>query len=215
MAKSLSSMRISYELDHLGDTEVDPDPFIQFSSWFDEATASGVSEANAMMVSTIDEAGQPSSRVVLMKQFSADGFVFYSNYESRKGRDISSHPQVAALFYWPSLQRQVRVTGVAMRLSPEASDTYFQNRPRGSQIGAIVSPQSQDVPNRQWLEDHFAKAEQDFENVESLQRPEHWGGYRILPEAIEFWQGRPNRMHDRVRYERKSEGNWSIHRLAP
>lgn len=215
MARSLSSMRLSYELDTLGDTEVAADPFVQFSRWFDEASDAGVAEANAMMLSTVREDGQPSSRVVLLKAFSADGFVFYTNYDSRKGREIAGHPQVAALFYWPTLQRQVRIAGIAEKVSPEQSDAYFRNRPRGSQLGAIVSPQSEVVPDRAWLEDRFAAAEQEYADQENLDRPDHWGGYRIVPGSIEFWQGRPNRLHDRIRYERTADGRWTIHRLAP
>jgi len=215
MARSLTSMRMSYERDTLGDTEVDRDPFEQFSHWFDEAIDNGPGEANAMMVSTVGPDGQPSSRVVLMKAFGPDGFDFYTNYDSQKGQEIEAHPQVAALFYWPSLQRQVRITGVARKLTPEQSDAYFRSRPRGSQIGAIVSPQSEVVPDRAWLEAHFARAERDLEGRETLDRPDHWGGFRIVPQTIEFWQGRPNRLHDRIRYERAAHGNWEIHRLAP
>lgn len=215
MSKSLSSMRMSYELDALGDTEVDGDPFVQFSRWFDEATGAGTAEANAMMVSTVGADGQPSSRVVLMKAFGPDGFVFYTNYESQKGTELIAHPQVAALFYWPTLQRQVRITGRARKLAPEESDAYFHSRPRGSQIGAIVSPQSRIVPDRAWLEAHFAEAERELEGQHTLTRPENWGGFRIVPDAIEFWQGRPNRLHDRIRYSRAHDGRWEMDRLAP
>lgn len=215
MARSLSSMRLSYELDVLGDSEVSDDPFVQFSHWFDEARGTGPDEANAMTLSTVSDDGQPSSRVVLMKAFGPDGFVFYTNYDSQKGREIAARPQVAASFYWPSLQRQVRITGIAEKLAPKLSDAYFQSRPRGSQIGAIVSPQSQIVPDRTWLEDRFATAKRDLEGQETLERPSHWGGFRIVPQTVEFWQGRPNRLHDRIRYEREQDGPWSIHRLAP
>ncbi|HWV23899.1 MAG TPA: pyridoxamine 5'-phosphate oxidase [Thermomicrobiales bacterium] len=215
MTRSLSSMRMSYELDVLGDTEIDSDPVAQFSRWFDEAIAAGPGEANAMMVSTVGADGQPSSRVVLMKAFGPGGFEFYTNYDSQKGQEIAAHPRIAALFYWPTLQRQVRITGIAEKLSPEQSDAYFHSRPRGSQIGAIVSPQSQVVPDRAWLEEHFAMATHELEGQMTLERPDHWGGFRIVPETIEFWQGRPNRLHDRIRYDRGEDGRWSIHRLAP
>lgn len=215
MAKSLSTMRMSYELDHLGDREIEADPIDQFSVWFSEVLETQVIEANALMLSTAGEDAHPSSRVVLMKEFDSRGFVIYTNYESQKGREISVNPNVAALFYWPTLQRQVRICGVAHKLSPEESDTYFHSRPYGSQLGAIVSPQSQPVPNREWLESKFASAEEKYSGMEELPRPEHWGGFRIEPDSIEFWQGRPNRLHDRIRYDRQPDGTWTHQRLAP
>jgi len=215
MAKSLSSMRMSYELDQLGDREIESDPISQFSIWFSEVLETQVIEANALMLSTVDQHAHPSSRVVLMKQFDARGFVVYTNYDSRKGREIAANPNVAALFYWPTLQRQVRICGVAHKLSAEESDSYFHSRPYGSQLGAIVSPQSQPVPDRAWLESQFAEAEETYRGMDELPRPEHWGGYRIEPDSIEFWQGRPNRLHDRIRYDRQSDGTWTHQRLAP
>jgi pyridoxamine 5'-phosphate oxidase len=206
---------MSYELDQLGDREVDSDPMAQFTAWFTEVLETNITEANALMLSTVGEDNRPSSRVVLMKQFDARGFVFYTNYQSRKGREIAANPNVAALFYWPTLQRQVRIYGVAHQIPAEESDEYFHSRPIGSQIGSIVSPQSQEVPDRAWLEARFAEAEEEFQGADSLARPDHWGGYRIEPDSIEFWQGRPNRLHDRIQYDREADGRWSIHRLAP
>ena len=215
MAESLSSMRMSYELDHLGDREANRDPIAQFSTWFDEVLATESGEANALMLSTVGADHHPSSRVVLMKQFDARGFVIYTNYESQKGRESAENPYVSALFYWPTLQRQVRINGVARRVSAEESDAYFHSRPIGSQMGAIISPQSQQIPDRAWLEARFEEAEQKYADTDTLPRPDHWGGIRIAPESIEFWQGRPNRLHDRIRYDRQADGSWVIHRLAP
>ena len=215
MAKSVSSMRMSYELDQLGDREVDSDPLTQFATWFDEVLDTDIAEANALILSTVSETHHPSSRVVLMKQYDSRGFVFFTNYESQKGKEIASNPNVSALFYWPSLQRQVRISGVARKIDAGESDAYFQSRPVGSQIGSTVSPQSRTVPDRAWLENRFAEAEASFEGVETLPRPDHWGGFRIEPETIEFWQGRPNRLHDRIRYELQPSGSWTVQRLAP
>lgn len=215
MAKSVSSMRMSYEFDQLGDREVDGDPMTQFANWFAEVLDTDIAEANALMLSTVSEANHPSSRVVLMKQYDAHGFVFFTNYESQKGREIASNPNVSALFYWPTLQRQVRICGIARKIDAEQSDAYFHSRPVGSQIGSTVSPQSRQVPDRAWLEARFAEAEAALEGVETLSRPDHWGGFRIEPVSIEFWQGRPNRLHDRIRYDLQPDGTWGVQRLAP
>lgn len=215
MTEPLSSMRMSYELARLGDSDVDRDPLAQFSRWFAEVLETNVGEANAMVLSTVGADHHPSSRTLLMKQFDQRGIVFFSNYESEKGRDIAENPWVAALFYWPSLQRQVRICGIARQIPGEESDAYFASRPPGSQIGAIVSPQSREIPDREWLEARFADAERKLTGHDALTRPAHWGGYRIEPESIEFWQGRPNRLHDRIRYDRLDDGSWTIRRLAP
>ena len=215
MNKPISSMRMSYELARLGDEDADRDPMAQFSRWFAEVLETHAGEANALILSTVGSNNVPSSRTVLMKQFDQRGFVFFTNYESQKGREIAANPHVAALFYWPSLQRQVRIGGVAVRISEEESDAYFQTRPRGSQIGAVVSPQSQEIPDRTWLETRFERTEEAVKRGEMLDRPEHWGGFRIEPDSMEFWQGRPNRLHDRIRYRRGDDGSWSIRRLAP
>lgn len=215
MAETVSSMRLSYELARLGDSDVDRDPMVQFTHWFTEVCDTNVSEANAMVVSTVGPDNIPSSRTVLLKQFDQRGFVFFTNYESQKGREIDNNPHVAALFYWPSLQRQVRIVGTAAPVTAAESDQYFASRPLGSQLGALVSPQSMPIPDREWIEQRFAEAERTIVHGERVERPAHWGGYRIVPRSIEFWQGRPNRLHDRVRYRRNEDNAWLIERLAP
>lgn len=208
-------MRITYRLHHLGDKDVSADPIEQFRIWFDEVCTTDIIEANAMVLSTVSADCRPSSRTVLMKGFDERGIVFYTNYASRKGREIDANPAVSVLFYWPSLQRQVRWSGTAMRVDPEESDTYFHQRPRGSQIGAVASPQSEPIPDRAWLASQFASLEAEYGEEREIPRPEHWGGYRVAPETIEFWQGRENRLHDRILYSRDDQGNWQHHRLAP
>jgi len=208
-------MRISYKLDRLGDRDVLRDPIEQFRTWFEEVVSTDVVEANAMILSTVGQDCRPSSRAVLMKRFDADGIVFFTNYSSQKGREIEVNPYVSALFYWPSLQRQVRWSGPATRLPVEESDEYFQTRPRGSQIGAHVSPQSQAIPGREWLSDRFAELTAAFGENADIPRPDHWGGYRIAPETIEFWQGRENRLHDRILFTRTDHGGWQTRRIAP
>lgn len=216
MTKNVPSMRMSYEMDHLGDHEALDDPIQQFERWFDEARATAdIVEANAMIVTTVGEDCRPSARTVLMKRFDAQGIVFFTNYDSQKGREIAANPRVEVLFYWPSLQRQVRWSGVASKLPPEESDEYFHSRPRGSQLGSFVSPQSQPVPDRDWLQQRFHQVEAQFADSPVIPRPDHWGGFRIAPEKIEFWQGRPNRLHDRLRYTLESDGTWSRQRIAP
>lgn len=215
MTKHVPAMRISYELNQLGDTDIAPDPIAQFRAWFEEVCAADVIEANAMVISTVGEDCRPSSRTVLMKGFDERGVIFFTNYESRKGRDIEENPHVAALFYWPSVQRQVRMSGLATKLPPDESDAYFGQRPRGSQIGALASPQSEPIPNQSWLVDRFASLEAQYGEDLEIPRPEHWGGYRIEPESIEFWQGRQNRLHDRILYTRDEQGTWHNQRLAP
>lgn len=215
MTKNVSSMRIPYTLGQLGDRDVDPDPIVQFGIWFDEISQTSIAEANAMVVSTVSADCRPSSRTVLMKGFDAEGIVFYTNYASRKGRELDANPAISVLFYWPTLQRQVRWSGFASRLDAEASDAYFHQRPRGSQIGALASPQSEPIPDRAWLAGRFAELEARYGDDAEIPRPEHWGGYLVRPESIEFWQGRENRLHDRILYTRDEEGGWTHQRLAP
>jgi len=215
MAETLSSMRLSYELARLGDRDVDRDPIVQFTHWFTEICETAIAEANAMVISTVGPDNAPSSRTVLLKQFDQRGFVFFTNYESQKGRELAGNPNVAALFYWPTLQRQVRIAGIAAPITAAESDQYFASRPLGSQLGAIVSPQSEPIPGREWLEERFAAAERGIGENGHVTRPAHWGGYRIVPRSVEFWQGRPNRLHDRIRYRRAGGDAWEIERLAP
>jgi pyridoxamine 5'-phosphate oxidase len=194
---------------------VDANPFRQFERWFAEVKASGVNEQDAisMTLATADSEGQPSARIVLLKSFDERGFVFYTNYNSRKGQDITGNPRVCLLFYWSPLWRQVRIEGTIEKVSEAESDEYFNSRPSGSRIGAWASDQSQRVENRGALEKRFD--EFDLKFADNVPRPPHWGGYRIKPQLIEFWQGRENRLHDRLRYSLRSDGTWTIERLAP
>lgn len=207
-------MRREYHARDLIEEQVRDDPLRQFQEWFDDAVHSGAVEPNAMVIATVDAACRPSQRTVLLKHLDEAGFVFYTNYESRKGRDLAGNPHVALLFFWPELERQVRITGLARRLDSAASDAYFAERPRGSQIGSMASPQSQVVPNRQWLSEQFEAVTAAHAEQDTLQRPDHWGGIIVVPDEYEFWQGRPNRLHDRLRY-RRNDGEWTIERLAP
>lgn len=188
------------------------DPIEQFDRWFGEAIVAEVEEPNAMVVSTVSPSGAPSSRTVLLKSFDADGFVFYTNYESRKGRDIDGEPRVSVLFVWLPLHRQIRIDGTAHRVSESESGAYFASRPVDAQIGALASPQSTVIPSRRWLEDRVEELRAS--TPLPIARPATWGGYRVEPSSFEFWQGRPNRLHDRIRFE-PSESGWSKVRLAP
>ena len=209
-----SVMRVSYERDALDRADLAPDPAAQFRRWFAEAVASGTPEPNAMTLATVDADGGPSARVVLLKEVDADGaFVFYTNYESRKGVALAAHPRAALVFWWPPLERQVRVEGRVERVEPGVSDAYFAVRPRASQLGAAASPQSQVVESRAVLEAAFERAEAVSAGAD-VARPAFWGGYRVWPETVEFWQGRRSRLHDRLRYRRQGDG-WAVDRLAP
>lgn len=213
--KAIESMRISYDLATLGDKEVLADPIAQFETWFQEIATTDIMEANAMVITTVSHEGIPQARTVLMKGFDANGLMFYTNYDSAKGHAIEANPNVCALFYWPLLQRQVRWTGVATRVSSEQSDEYFVTRPRGSQLGAWASNQSQPVESAEELRRRFDELEHSFSETEAIPRPQNWGGYRIEPTTIEFWQGRENRLHDRILFTRSESGDWDIFRLAP
>jgi pyridoxamine 5'-phosphate oxidase len=190
------------------------DPLAQFEVWFQDAIRAGLREANAMTLATATREGRPSARVVLLKSFDKQGFVFFSNYESRKAADLESNPQACLVFFWNELERQVRVTGRVKRLAGELSTEYFQSRPRSSQVAAWTSRQSHPVPDRETLERHYAEVEERFQGVEVLPRPDFWGGYLVEAEEIEFWAGRPDRMHDRLLYVRTGQG-WLRRRLAP
>jgi pyridoxamine 5'-phosphate oxidase len=212
--KDLASIRTEYTRASLDSKDVDSNPLKQFDKWFSEAVTANVLEANAMNLATISEQGTPTSRIVLLKGVEEERFVFYTNYQSQKGRELAKDPACALTFFWPELERQVRIEGVAERISPERSDAYFKSRPRGSQVGAWSSPQSVVIANRQLLEERAAEIERKFLGEKVLPKPQQWGGFAVSPFEIEFWQGRPSRLHDRIVYT-QVDGAWRINRLAP
>ncbi|GAB2536839.1 pyridoxamine 5'-phosphate oxidase [Rufibacter soli] len=212
---SLADIRINYSLKELTVEAVSPDPFQQFGTWMQEALSAKVEEPTAFTLSTCSAQGKPSARVVLLKALESEGFVFYTNYESRKGQQLLENPFAALTFFWPALERQVRVEGTVERVSAQASDDYFHSRPRGSQIGAWSSPQSQPIQDRQVLDILAKEYEAKFADQEVVPRPPHWGGYLVRPLKVEFWQGRQNRLHDRLLYKQQEGGNWHLQRLAP
>ena len=215
MQKDLSNYRKSYKKNELDESSIHKNPLEQFQKWFHEAEKSdGIEEPNAMTISTIGLDGFPKNRVVLMKKFTNEGFVFYTNYESEKGKALEHNPLICLSFFWPNLERQVIIKGNAEKIAANLSDGYFKSRPLGSKLGAIVSQQSKVISSREVLEKRLAKLEKDYEGKEVI-RPADWGGYLVKPVSIEFWQGRPNRLHDRIRYTLKEDSNWKIERLQP
>jgi pyridoxamine 5'-phosphate oxidase len=209
----IADLRRDYARESLDEQNVASDPITQFSHWFQEAMNSACAEPNAMTLATAEQDGQPSARIVLLKGCDARGFVFFTNYRSRKGRELTLNPRAALLFHWIELERQVRVEGAVEMIPREESDEYYASRPIGSRLGAWVSPQSEVIARREELESRLAEVSAKF--GDNPPRPEHWGGYLLAPDMLEFWQGRPNRLHDRVRYVRKSANAWKIERLAP
>lgn len=215
MEKDLGNYRKSYEQRVLLENEVPENPIQLFQKWFYEVEEEAPQdEANAMTVSTLGMDGYPKSRIVLLKKYSGEGFVFYTNYQSEKGRAIEAHPQVSLSFFWPHMERQVIIKGNAEKVSDLESDNYFDSRPKGSRIGAIVSSQSEVISSRESLEDRMRELEKTYQSTDP-KRPLNWGGYLVRPVQIEFWQGRPNRLHDRIRYTLDEQYDWKIERLAP
>lgn len=208
-----ASLRKEYTRSGLHETDMNPDPIVQFNAWFEETLAAGLHEPNAMIVATAAANGRPSARTVLLKGYDERGFVFYTNYEGRKARELDANPACALLFYWGELERQVRIEGCASRISNEESDAYFASRQRGSRLGAWASEQSRPVEDRSVLEERVRNLEAEYEG-RGVPRPPFWGGYRVEPDTIEFWQGRENRLHDRLVYSRVGD-DWRIDRLQP
>jgi pyridoxamine 5'-phosphate oxidase len=215
MSDDFAQARVSYERGSLDVDAVAVDPFEQFGRWFGRALAVDLLEPYAMTIATVDSTGQPSARIVLMRGWDVDGFVFFTNYESQKGHELAHTPQAALLFFWAPLEQQIRIEGRVERLAPAESDAYFAQRPRGHRLSAWASPQSTVVPDRAYLEDQMRRYERQFAGND-VPRPDYWGGYRICPNRFEFWQGRRNRVHDRIAYCRAvPSAPWIIERLAP
>lgn len=211
----LSNYRKVYDKSRLTEEHLPEDPITLFKTWFIEFEESGsAGEVNAMTVSTFGFDGFPKNRVVLLKQFTFEGFTFYTNYDSEKGKAIAANPNVCLSFFWQEMERQVIIKGVAEKTSVNNSDGYFESRPQGSQLGAVVSPQSEVIPSRSYLEEALKALEAQYEGKE-VPRPDNWGGYLVRPVEVEFWQGRPNRLHDRIRYSQQEDLGWKIERLAP
>lgn len=214
MEKTIADLRKDYTLEGLSETEIDLNPFIQFKKWFDQALAAQLPEPNAMTIATAMPDGKPSARMVLLKDFDERGFVFFTNYNSRKGQELAENPQAALVFWWAELERQVRISGHVEKVSENESDNYFHSRPPNSRLGAWVSNQSEVIESREVLEQRMQEFQSKYENQE-IPRPSHWGGLRVIPAEIEFWQGRSSRLHDRLLYTRLDDGSWKIERLSP
>lgn len=209
----LHDERTDYQRDVLRRAKLDPSPLTMFGHWMEAARQHNIIDATAMTLATVDENGQPSARIVLLKQYDEAGFCWYTNYESRKGCALAHNPGAALLFFWREFERQIRIEGKVEKMTTEESDAYFNSRPAGSRYSAAASPQSQTVTDQQWLETRVQSLENEFP-LSELRRPDNWGGYRLRPETFEFWQGRPSRLHDRFRYQATPDG-WQIDRLAP
>jgi pyridoxamine 5'-phosphate oxidase len=214
MALSIADIRKDYRLRSLSEDDADANPFRQFDTWWQEAVNSEIDEVNAMTLATASADGIPSARIVLLKSYDERGFVFFTNYNSYKGKHMDENPRACLVFFWKELERQVRITGLVEKVNEAESDEYFNSRPEGSRIGAWASPQSAVITDRQWLEQQQHQYAKEFLS-KPMVRPTHWGGYRVKPITIEFWQGRPSRLHDRLQYTMQENGNWLIERLAP
>lgn len=214
MNRPIADLRKDYALQSLSEAEVNPNPLQQFQIWFDQAIAAEVPEPNAMTLATATPGGMPAARIVLLKGLDERGFMFYTNYESRKGQELAVNPRAVLVFWWAELERQVRIEGTVEKVEEAEAIAYFQSRPVGSRLGAWASNQSQVIRDRQVLEQRLQDLTQQYQDQE-IPKPAHWGGYRVIPTAIEFWQGRPNRLHDRLRYRQEPSSQWKIERLAP
>jgi pyridoxamine 5'-phosphate oxidase len=211
---NFDTVRKEYSTRGLNESDLAPSPLTQFQRWYEEAVAANVIEPNAMTLATATRDGVPSARTILLKGFDERGFIFYTNYESQKGKELAENPNAALVFYWATFERQIRITGVINKISPEESESYFKSRPMGAQLGAWVSLQSQVIPNREVLEERLTELMNELADTENIPMPPYWGGYCLAPREIEFWQGRINRLHDRFRYTRLN-GDWKIERLSP
>lgn len=214
MSQSLAELRHEYALGALSEADVDPDPIQQFQRWLREAINAQLPEPNAMTLATADRTGRPYARVVLLKDCDAEGFVFFTNYRSDKGRQLAENPHAALVFLWLELERQVRVEGTVGKIPSAESEAYFHSRPRESRLGALASRQSQVIANRQMLDERYQRLAAQYPD-DNIPMPNQWGGYRVRPEMLEFWQGRHGRMHDRLRYRRQTDGSWWLERLEP
>jgi pyridoxamine 5'-phosphate oxidase len=225
MSNAIADIRKDYKLASLEEADVAENPFDQFTRWWNEAVASQIDEVNAMTLATANAAGVPAARIVLLKGYNANGFIFFTNYESDKGKNLAQNPHAALVFFWKELERQIRIEGTVEKVSAEESDRYFNSRPASSRIGAWASPQSAVIENRTVIEQNVERYSSIFAN-DSIERPDHWGGYIVKPTSIEFWQGRSSRLHDRIRYsvensaynaatDTRTDLNWKIERLAP
>jgi pyridoxamine 5'-phosphate oxidase len=211
---TIADLRKEYSSESLLETDVATDPMTQFAKWWQDAVSSQIDEVNAMTLATASADGLPAARIVLLKGFDEKGFVFFTNYKSYKAMQLEENPRACLLFYWKELERQVRVIGLVKKIEDDENDAYFNSRPKNSRIGALASPQSQVIESRQWIDEQFLKLLNDYKDKDP-QRPSHWGGYWIQPIIIEFWQGRPSRLHDRIQYTLEESGKWKIERLAP
>jgi pyridoxamine 5'-phosphate oxidase len=214
MTKNIADIRRDYSHKKLSEKDVNENPIAQFGNWWEESVHSKIDEVNAMTLATASQDGLPSARIVLMKGFNEKGFVFFTNYESYKGRQLAENPKACLVVFWKELERQVRITGLVEKISAEESDEYFNSRPEASRIGAWASPQSRVIENRHWIDEKFNELVNKMEGTD-IKRPPHWGGYLVKPVEIEFWQGRPSRLHDRIQYSLDENGSWKIERLAP
>ncbi|MGZ3848939.1 MAG: pyridoxamine 5'-phosphate oxidase [Flavisolibacter sp.] len=214
MTASIADLRSEYSSQTLLEQDVAADPVVQFEKWWHQAIEAEIEEPNAMTLATASVDGLPSARIVLLKGFDRKGFIFFTNYRSYKGRQLEENPKACLVFFWKELERQVRIVGLVNPLGPEESDDYFHSRPVGSQLGALTSPQSEVISGREWLDEQYREMEAQFRG-KAIERPAYWGGYRVQPVIVEFWQGRPSRLHDRIQYSLQEGGDWKIERLAP